>query len=46
MDKWGLVQNYPEVQFIQTPEPVGAAEARNIGIVAARVLGGRASIFE
>jgi len=36
MDKWGLVQNYSEVQFIQTPEPVGAAEARNIGIKAAR----------
>jgi glycosyltransferase involved in cell wall biosynthesis len=32
MDKYGLVKKYPEVQFIQTPKPIGAAEARNIGI--------------
>ena len=32
MDKYGLVKKFPEVQFIQTPSPVGAAEARNIGI--------------
>ncbi|MDW7755823.1 MAG: glycosyltransferase, partial [Brevefilum sp.] len=36
MDKFGLVEKYPQVQFIQTPAPVGAAEARNIGIRAAR----------
>mgnify|MGYP000862296174 CR=1 FL=1 len=32
MDKYGLVENFPEVKFIKTPAPVGAAEARNIGI--------------
>jgi len=36
MDKWGLVKNFSEVQFIKTPSPVGAAEARNIGIQAAQ----------
>lgn len=36
MDKWGLVETYPEVKLIQTPAPVGAAEARNIGIRAAQ----------
>jgi GT2 family glycosyltransferase len=36
MDKWGLVERYPEIQFIKTPKPVGAAEARNIGIRAAQ----------
>lgn len=36
MDKWGLVEKFPEVQFIGTPKPVGAAEARNIGIQAAQ----------
>lgn len=35
-DKYNLVERYKEVQFIQTPEPVGAAEARNIGIRQAR----------
>ena len=32
MDKFGLVEKFPEVNFIKTPAPVGAAEARNIGI--------------
>jgi len=32
MDKHNLVNNYPDVQFIQTDKPIGAAEARNIGI--------------
>lgn len=32
MDKFGLVEQFPEVKFVQTPAPVGAAEARNIGI--------------
>ncbi|MBG0786393.1 MAG: glycosyltransferase [Anaerolineaceae bacterium] len=32
MDKFGLVEKFPEVKFIKTPAPVGAAEARNIGI--------------
>ena len=32
MDKYDLVKKSPEVQFIQTSKPVGAAEARNIGI--------------
>jgi len=32
MDKWGLVKKFDQVQFIETPQPVGAAEARNIGI--------------
>lgn len=36
MDQWGLVEKYPEVRFIKTPTPVGAAEARNIGIQAAQ----------
>jgi GT2 family glycosyltransferase len=36
MDKWELVERYPEIQFIKTPKPVGAAEARNIGIQAAQ----------
>jgi len=35
-DKYNLVKQYEQVQFIQTPEPVGAAEARNIGIRHAR----------
>lgn len=36
MDKWGLVEAFAKVQFIKTPSPVGAAEARNIGIQAAQ----------
>lgn len=32
MDKWNLVKKYPEVKFIETTSPVGAAAARNIGI--------------
>lgn len=32
MDQFGLVDRYPQVRFIKTPRPVGAAEARNIGI--------------
>lgn len=36
MDKWGLVEKFSEVQFIRTQKPVGAAEARNIGIHAAQ----------
>ena len=32
MDKYGLVEQFPEVKFIKTPAPVGAGEARNIGI--------------
>lgn len=36
MDKWGLIEKFSEVQFIETPSPVGAAEARNIGIQAAQ----------
>ena len=31
-DKYDLVKRFNKVQFIQTPKPVGAAEARNIGI--------------
>jgi glycosyltransferase involved in cell wall biosynthesis len=31
-DKYKLVERYKKVQLIQTPQPVGAAEARNIGI--------------
>jgi GT2 family glycosyltransferase len=34
-DKYCLVERYNQVKFIQTPEPIGAAEARNIGIKAA-----------
>jgi glycosyltransferase involved in cell wall biosynthesis len=34
-DKYKLIERYDQVQFIQTPEPVGAAEARNLGIKAA-----------
>jgi GT2 family glycosyltransferase len=36
MDKWELVDKFPVVQHIKTPSPVGAAEARNIGIRAAQ----------
>jgi len=36
LDQYHLVENYREVQFIQTSGPVGASEARNIGIRAAR----------
>ncbi len=36
MDKFNLVEQFEHVHFIQTPNPVGAAEARNIGIQAAR----------
>jgi len=36
MDKYNLVEKYDQVRFIQTPQPVGAAEARNIGIRAAQ----------
>jgi len=32
MDKFQLVEKIKNVLFIQTPNPVGAAEARNIGI--------------
>ena len=32
MDKYGLVEQFPAVKFIKTPAPVGAGEARNIGI--------------
>lgn len=32
MDKFGLVDRYTQVIFIKTPRPVGAGEARNIGI--------------
>jgi len=32
MDKWGLVERFKQVRSINTQEPVGAAEARNIGI--------------
>jgi len=32
MDKYHLVENFEDVVFIQTPSPVGAAEARNSGI--------------
>ncbi len=32
MDKWGLVEKYPQVNYIQTARPEGAAKARNIGI--------------
>ena len=35
-DKYGLVAQFDQVQFIQTPKPVGAAEARNLGIKQAR----------
>lgn len=36
MDKFGHVNKFPEVRYIETPAPVGAAEARNIGIRAAQ----------
>jgi len=36
MDKYNLVKKYKEVQFIETPSPIGAAEARNIGIKESR----------
>jgi GT2 family glycosyltransferase len=32
LDKWGLLAPFKQVRFINTQEPVGAAEARNIGI--------------
>jgi GT2 family glycosyltransferase len=32
MDNWQLVKKFPEVKFIETHKPVGAATARNIGI--------------
>jgi GT2 family glycosyltransferase len=32
MDKYDLVKQFKEVNFIETPSPVGAAEARNLGI--------------
>ena len=35
-DRYGLVEKFDQVQFIQTPQPVGAAEARNLGIRQAR----------
>lgn len=35
-DKWNLVTQFPNVNFIQTPTPVNAAVARNIGIKAAK----------
>jgi GT2 family glycosyltransferase len=35
-DKYDLVEKFDQVQFIQTPTPVGAAEARNIGIEQAK----------
>jgi glycosyltransferase involved in cell wall biosynthesis len=36
MDQFNLVEQFEDVHFIQTSTPVGAAEARNIGITAAR----------
>lgn len=36
MDKFDLVRQFPQVQFIETPQPVGASEARNLGIKAAQ----------
>lgn len=36
MDKWDLVEKYPQVKFIKTEHPVGAAEARNTGIKVAQ----------
>lgn len=36
LDKWGLINKYSEVKFIDTIIPVGAAEARNIGIKASQ----------
>lgn len=36
MDQFGLLDQFPQVQFIRTPQPIGAAEARNIGISAAK----------
>jgi glycosyltransferase involved in cell wall biosynthesis len=36
MDKFGLVDRYPQVRFIKTQRPIGAGEARNIGIREAR----------
>ncbi len=35
MDKYRLVENYPQVKFIRTSQPVGAGEARNMGISSA-----------
>lgn len=32
MDKWGLVEQFDQVRFINTQAPAGAAKARNIGI--------------
>lgn len=32
MDKFGLVEKFENVIFKETPKPIGAAEARNIGI--------------
>jgi glycosyltransferase involved in cell wall biosynthesis len=32
MDKWGLVEKYPEVQFIRTDEPIPPGAARNLGV--------------
>ena len=36
MDKWGLVEKYPEIKFIKTSTPIGASEARNLGIKTAK----------
>jgi len=35
-DKWDLINQFPEVYFIETPTPVNASVARNIGIQAAK----------
>jgi len=32
MDKFGLVEKFDQVRVVETPSPVGAAEARNLGI--------------
>jgi glycosyltransferase involved in cell wall biosynthesis len=32
MDQYNLVEQFEQVTFLQTPSPIGAAEARNIGI--------------
>lgn len=36
MDKHDLVRQFPQVLFVETPAPIGAAEARNRGIRVAR----------
>lgn len=36
MDRYGIVEKFDNVIFKKTPKPIGAAEARNIGIQEAR----------